>query len=367
MTTAHTAPPPATEEAGYETDPAADDATLRSGVAATYSLSGFVSLLVLIAWIVLCLADHRFIGPSNVNFFATSAQVLPVLLLAFAIERVFFERSTSRLATRASAIVAFGTVLVLAAVGEILALVAIAWSDPPPAGIRVVGGLVVLVATAGSLTLIIGFAAVRSGVVLDLRSGLRLIRRGRALDAFDPRASTAARATAALLALAGVVLALLLTAGAVGFAIEYARYEETAAVVTLSVFALLVAAVIAAPGVLYLNRVAARRRKLRAWRESISPEGRRFEALTSRQFNRLSNAPRQVFLARMVRLVDDGTPLADWPAALGDAQDDRLSPSEQAELRAIRTDLEEALRTVESERQSSKAGAAGPAVSPETT
>jgi hypothetical protein len=151
-------------------DPAIDEDAARSGVATAYSFAGIVSALANAAWLVASAARHHWVRVTGDSFFEAATQVLPVLLLTFAIERVFFARGISRLASRASSIVAFIAVLGLTGAGELLAFVALAWDGGPPDVIRIVGGLVVLTATAGSIALIVGFAAARSNVVVDMRA-----------------------------------------------------------------------------------------------------------------------------------------------------------------------------------------------------
>jgi hypothetical protein len=63
------------------------------------------------------------------SYFATVAQVLPVLLLAFAVEKSYFKSDTD--STRGSlTFVAFAVVAMAVTVGEVLALVVVAHAEP---------------------------------------------------------------------------------------------------------------------------------------------------------------------------------------------------------------------------------------------
>jgi hypothetical protein len=211
-------------------------------------------------------------------------------------------------------------------------LVALAWTGGPPEGLRTIAGLLALAATAGSVTLIVGFAAVRSGVVVDLRAGMRLVL-SRAPNEPDPRASVAARIAATLLAVGGLVVSgsVAVVAGAV--AVAYAQEADVGTAIAIATVGLLFAVVIALPSVAYLIRDGVRiRARTRFW-DTQPPEIHRFSELSMPLVRTLPYAPRQVFLNCFYKLVDEQVEMAAWPARFAvAAQDERLTSAERVAL-----------------------------------
>jgi hypothetical protein len=111
-------------------------------------------------------------------------QILPVLLLTFAVERAFFEAGTSGIRTRA-AVISFLCVFIAAAVGEIGGFVVIALHDPS-ASIREWLQIPMGTAIAGAMALVVGHATVGSGMLETIRAF------GSAHDALNARRLLAA-------------------------------------------------------------------------------------------------------------------------------------------------------------------------------
>lgn len=327
-----------------------EDETDRSGVATAYSFAGAASLITLASWITVSVANGRWIRVAVPGFFDAAVQVLPVLLLTFAIERVFFERTTSQLATRATSIVAFIVVLGLTAVGELLSMLALVWTGGAPDALRVLGGLTVLLATAGSLALIVGFAAVRSGVVLDMRAGLRVVIEGPP-DDFDPRASIAAQAAAMLLALGATALAVLSLGGGLIIGVWQSQGDAGLELVTI-IGGVCGFVLFGVPSGIHLRRVVLRTRRRRMWHERRPDFAQRFEQLTAEDVNALPQAARRVIVGTYTRLVDTDRDLSEWPSVFANAElDARLTLSERAALRALKGRVSDAVAAVVRERR----------------
>jgi hypothetical protein len=333
---------PSLEEPEVPTDREA----LRSGVATTYSLAAGVSLAVLVGWLAASAIRHQWVAVGAEGFFEASAQVLPVLLLTFAIERVFFERATSQLATRAGAIVAFAAVLLVSGVGEVLALAAIAWTGGPPRGLRVLGGLAVTMATAGSVVLIVGFAATRSGFVLDLKAGLQILRKGPPAE-YDPRASPAARLAALFLGL--VAAAFGVVGGGTALVLGISESSEYPEVLAIGIaLALALFGVLGIPGLLYLRRSWRRDRERKRWWAKLPRKYARFSDLSDEPVRSLPYAARQVLLQEFKRLVDSGACLKLFADQMTRA-DERLNAAELAALKSVRAELHDAAERVTEE------------------
>jgi hypothetical protein len=325
-------------------DPTLDDDAMRTGVATAYSFAGTVSALAVGGWLLASVLRGHWVRVAGEGFFEASAQVLPVLLLTFAVERVFFERDTSRLASRASSIAAFVTVLGLTGVGELLSFLAVAWNGGPPDGLRIAGGVVVITATAGSIALIVGFAALRSGVLLDVRAGLKIIVKGTP-DEFDPRASSAAAAGALVLSLMAALGGNIVLVAAVVIGVTEnegdADYEQILIAIGVLVFLVLVPV-----STLHLARVLLRNRRRRRWLAAMPDEAVLFLELSPSRAG-LPPAAQRVVDGRFVALVDAGRAVSGWPDDLLQAAvDDRLTLSERAAIRGFEDGWRTAARLV---------------------
>jgi len=138
----------------------------------SYVASGVTGALVLIALLLMRVSAEFHRPPLNlaasVNAFMIGAQILPVLLLTFAVERAFFEAGSNGIRTRA-AVISFLCVIVAAAVGETGGLVAIGLHHPS-ASIREWLQIPIGTAIAGAVALVVGHAAVGSGMRGTLRA-----------------------------------------------------------------------------------------------------------------------------------------------------------------------------------------------------
>jgi hypothetical protein len=117
-------------------------------------------LSVSVASAVTGVQDRHAFAFSNPNYYAVVAQVIPVLLLTFAVERRLFANPDEENPSFAP-VLAFAIVLVNAVLAEGLALVVVG-TDHPAAGLRNSATLFSATAICGGLTLIAGQAAINT-------------------------------------------------------------------------------------------------------------------------------------------------------------------------------------------------------------
>ena len=138
----------------------------------SYVAGGVTGIVALIALALVRLGAGLDRPPLNlsasVGAFWVGVQILPVLLLTFAVERAFFEAGTSGIRTRA-AVISFLCVFIAAAVGEIGGFVVIALHDPS-ASIREWLQIPMGTAIAGAMALVVGHATVGSGMLETIRA-----------------------------------------------------------------------------------------------------------------------------------------------------------------------------------------------------
>ena len=147
----------------------------RQGADLSWAFVAVVLVSVLTAVFVLFIVggstafawQHQ-IAPGS-GFFEVTVQVLPVLLLTFAIgERAVFGTASASVQTKA-AVLAFVAVLFTAAIAEAVGLTIIA-VDNPSLGLRAFGTVFTATAVIGALTLVIVGAAISSGLSRSLGS-----------------------------------------------------------------------------------------------------------------------------------------------------------------------------------------------------
>ena len=99
---------------------------------------------------------------SSGDYYSTAAQVLPVLLLAFAVEKSYFGREQTK-ASGVTAVLAFALVMLATVFGELFCL-AVVGTSQPSGTLRAEATLWSATGVAGSLLLIVGQATIESGL-----------------------------------------------------------------------------------------------------------------------------------------------------------------------------------------------------------
>ncbi len=128
-----------------------------------YYAAAATSLVVAFVWLGLWAAEGALPRSENPAFFSTASQVLPILLLTFAVEKRFFH-SEPAAQFSATAAVAFSLVMLGSGVGLVMAIVTQGVTGQPSLVLATATTYLVANALASSLALIVASAAESVGI-----------------------------------------------------------------------------------------------------------------------------------------------------------------------------------------------------------